>query len=102
PMEPYRIERPDGGIRWIRAREFIISKADGEIYRTTGIASDITDLKAAEKTQAGLEDQLRQAQKMEAVGRLAGGVAHDFNNLLSVILGYGNLLLMDPDRRDAD
>jgi PAS domain S-box-containing protein len=102
PMEPYRIERPDGGIRWIRAREFIIRKADGEIYRTTGIASDITDLKAAEKTQAGLEDQLRQAQKMEAVGRLAGGVAHDFNNLLSVILGYGNLLLMDPDRRDAD
>ena len=268
-MEPYRIARPDGGVRWIRAREFIIRRPDGEIYRTTGIASDITDLKAAEeasnekarlaalaadvgivqtqgetipgilqrsaefmvrhldaafariwtlnaeqdtlelqasagmythldgahsrvpvgtltigliaqerrphmtndvahdpgigdpewarresmvafagyplmvgpdlvgvmgmfarhtlgqftldglrtvadtialgirrkqaeKTQAGLEDQLRQAQKMEAIGRLAGGVAHDFNNLLSVILGYGNLLQSSPGHSEGD
>ena len=58
-----------------------------------GIIRDITEMVRAEKTQNDLELQLHQAQKMESVGRLAGGVAHDYNNMLSVILGYSELAL---------
>ncbi|WP_447978253.1 ATP-binding protein [Candidatus Nitrospira bockiana] len=58
-----------------------------------GIARDITQRKRAEETLIQREAQLQQAQKMEAIGRLAGGIAHDFNNLLTIITGYSQLLL---------
>jgi PAS domain S-box-containing protein len=66
---------------------------DGELIGVLGISRDITERKLAEAVQAKLQDQLNQAQKMESVGRLAGGVAHDFNNLLMCTMGYAQLCL---------
>ncbi len=67
--ETYRILRPDGSRRWIRDRAFPVRNESGRVYRVAGIAEDITEL--VEKNE-----QLRQSQKMEAVGQLTAGVAH--------------------------
>jgi len=64
------------------------------------IAHDITERIKAEKRRAELETQLRQAQKMEAIGTLAGGIAHDFNNILAAIIGYTELSLLDVEEGD--
>ncbi len=72
----------------------------GNLVGVLGIAHDITERKKAEEEKVKLKGQLQQAQKMEAVGRLAGGVAHDFNNMLSVIIGYGELALERTDHTE--
>jgi two-component system cell cycle sensor histidine kinase/response regulator CckA len=77
----------DGAARTYLAVRFPLFDPDGEIFALGGTATDVTDRKR-------LEMQLRQAQKMEAIGQLAGGVAHDFNNLLTAILGYTQLLAL--------
>lgn len=89
-MRPVQDERsgrrPDGRPLVTLASRFPLFRADGTPYAICGIGTDITE-------QKRLEGELRQAHKMEAIGRLAGGVAHDFNNLLTVINGHCELLL---------
>ncbi|MCA9426754.1 MAG: PAS domain-containing protein, partial [Candidatus Omnitrophica bacterium] len=85
----------DGKIRWIRTRAEIERNDLGEAVGALGISHDISDRKSSEEIQERLEEQLRQSQKMEAVGQLAGGVAHDFNNILQAIRGHTDLALQD-------
>jgi len=84
----YRIVHPDGGIRWIHHRRFPVRDAAGQIAHFASIAADVTRTKA-------WREQLRQAQKMEALGTFAGGIAHDFNNILTGILGFAQLIAGD-------
>lgn len=91
----YRILRNHGDYRHISVRGMPLLNSEGDTDEWVGICVDITDHK-------NLEEQLRHAQKIEAVGQLAGGVAHDFNNILTVILGYGELLLTSPSLQDSE
>jgi PAS domain S-box-containing protein len=86
--------RKDGTTFPVSIEDLLLRDSEG---RTIGIRStvqDITERKRAEQEMVTLQEQLRQSQKMEAIGQLAGGIAHDFNNLLTIIKGYSQLSLM--------
>ena len=90
-VEPFRFQRADGEWRWLESTARPIRKADGRM-QIVSATRDVTD-------RLELERRLRQSQKMEALGLLAGGVAHDFNNLLTVFTAYAEDL---ADHDDAD
>jgi PAS domain S-box-containing protein len=91
----FRLRRRDGTDLWISIHANPLFDAAGNYESALVLATDITEQLKAEAALDRSEAQLRQAQKMEAIGSLAGGVAHDFNNLLSVILGYTELIVAD-------
>jgi PAS domain S-box-containing protein len=79
----------------------LIKDSKGQPAGFRGIARDITERKRAEEEKATLQEELRQSQKMEAIGGLAGGIAHDFNNLLTVISGNCQLSLLELKEKDS-
>jgi two-component system, cell cycle sensor histidine kinase and response regulator CckA len=96
----HRIVRSDGTVRWVHECAHPVRDAQGHRLRMIGTVQDITERRQ-------LEDQLRQSQKMEAIGRLAGGIAHDLNNALTTIGGYAELALGEveaghPARADVE
>jgi len=99
--------RKDGSPVDVSVSLSVIRDSKGKVVGVSSIARDITDRKKAEESLKRHEEQMRLAQKMDAIGRLAGGVAHDFNNLLSVVGGNAEFLLSslsgeDPHREEAE
>ncbi len=99
-IQEFRFRHATGHYCWTRCEIRLIRGESGEPSEAVAAWSDITASKAAEMEQAQLREQFHQVQKLESVGRLAGGVAHDFNNLLTVINGYADMLLKEADPDD--
>jgi two-component system cell cycle sensor histidine kinase/response regulator CckA len=106
PRIEYRFRRKDGEWRILESNSSPVRNHRGEIEKLVVVSRDITERKRAEELLRQRDQQLRQAQKMEAVGRLSGGIAHDFNNLLGVIIGYTETMELrlapdDPLRKNT-
>lgn len=89
----FRIVRKDGGVRWLEARERVTQAADG--LRVVGAARDVSEAREAEQERLRLEREMQEAQRLESLGLVTGGVAHDFSNVLTVILGNLRLALAE-------
>ncbi len=90
----FRVKFPDGDVRWFYGNAVPETQPDGSTL-WHGFANDISQRREADRAKAQLEEQLRQSQKVESIGKLAGGVAHDFNNLLTSMMGFIELALME-------
>ena len=102
----FEYDHPERGRIWIEIYGAPTAESDGGVV-WHGIATDITEQKHAEKALLASEEQLRQVQKLESIGILAGGLAHDFNNMLTAINGYSDLILRrvsvdDPLRKNVE
>jgi len=96
----HRVVTTEGVVRWVHTRADVVRDANGRPIRMVGTLQDITDRRE-------LEEALRQSQKLEAIGRLAGGISHDLNNALTIIIGYAELVagasgLSEPVRQDVE